>query len=147
VENEEPPEPKAVDEPPPVNIATGIKGDGPPDGFGIRGGGDTRPGGAGTGGTSQRSRWGAYASQVQNRIQGALRENRRTRSASLRVEVRIWPDATGRVTRATLAGTTGDAALDTALRDEVLTGMQLTSPPPQDMPLPIIMRLTVRRPN
>jgi len=61
--------------------------------------------------------------------------------------VRIWPDNTGRITRATLASSTGDAALDAALRDDVLSGLQLSEPPPADMPLPIVMQLTAKKPS
>ncbi|MFZ3375433.1 MAG: energy transducer TonB, partial [Chthoniobacterales bacterium] len=73
--------------------------------------------------------------------------NRKTRSASLNVNVRVWPDATGRINRAQLAGSTGDSTLDSALRDEVLTGLQLQEPPPEGMPAPITLRLTARRPH
>ena len=134
---EEPPE--APDEPP---VGTDIKGDGKGDGFGLRG-----PGGTGlgrTGGTG--SKYGAYAAKVQSRIADALRTNSRTRNASLSVQVRVWPDSTGRITRAQLAGSTGDSALDAAIRNDVLTGLQLSEPPPEDMPRPISLRLTARRP-
>lgn len=77
----------------------------------------------------------------------ALGKNRRTRSASLSVKVRIWADATGRITRASLSGSTGDPATDKAIENEILTGLQLQEPPPDDMPMPIVMRITAKRPN
>lgn len=133
-------EAKPKDEP---ALGTNIKGDGSSDGFGLSGSGNGRLGGTGTrGGT----KWASYAGQVQARIEEALRRNRRTRSASLSVNVRVWPDASGRIARAQLAGTTGDTALDATLRDEVLTGLQLAQPPPADMPSPIVLRLAARRP-
>jgi protein TonB len=147
IENEPKPEAKA-DEPPPADLATGIKGDGPPDGFGLSGrGGSGGSGGAGSGSAQARSRWGWYAGQVQSRISQAVREHRTTRAANLRAEVKVWADATGRITRANLVTSTGDAALDAALRDEVLAGLQLSEPPPQGMPMPITLRVTARRPN
>ena len=95
-----------------------------------------------------KTKWGWYASQVQTRIGDAMRKNPRTRKASARIEVRIWADAaTGRVTRAALVSSTGDTAMDAAIRDEVLTGLQLDQPPPEGMPMPIVMRVTARRPN
>jgi TonB family protein len=97
--------------------------------------------------TNNKSKFGGYAAQVQARITDALRNNPRTRMASMKIEVRIWADSTGRVTRATLGSSTGDSALDTAIRDEVLNGLQLSQPPPSDMPMPIVMRLSARRPN
>ena len=127
------------DEPP---LGTNIKGDGH-DSFGLGSGpGNGRIGPAGNG-----SKWGWYASQVSSRIQAALQQNRKTRSASMSVNVRVWPDSTGRITRAQLAGSTGDAALDNALRDEVLTGLQLQEPPPAGMPAPIVLRVAAHRPH
>lgn len=147
---DEPP-PKA-EEPPQAPIGTGIVGNGPGDGFGLgygsgmSGGGNGMIGGSGTGGR-RGSRWGWYAGQVQNAIADALRRDRRTRSASLSVHAKIWADSSGRITRAQLASSTGDSALDGAIRNEILTGVQLQEAPPQDMPMPINLRLTARKPN
>ena len=95
-----------------------------------------------------KTKWGWYAAQVQSSITDALRKNPRTRKANVRIDVRIWADpATGRVTRAALASSTGDTALDAAIRDQVLTGLQLQQPPPEGMPMPVVMRVTARRPN
>ena len=44
-----------------------------------------------------------------------------------------------------MAGSTGDPSLDSAIRDEVLNGLQL-QPPPLGMPIPITLRLAARRP-
>ena len=96
---------------------------------------------------SGKTKWGWYASQVQARVSEALRGNARTRAASGRVEVRIWADTTGRITRAKLIGTTGDSAIDRAIEGEALTGLRLSEPPPDGMPMPIVMRVTARRPN
>lgn len=123
-------------------LGTGIKGDGP-DSFGL----NNKPGNGRLGADSGRgTKWAWYAGQVQTRIQQALQRNRKTRSASLSVQVRVWPDAGGRINRAQLASSTGDPLLDTAIRDEVLTGLQLEQPPPADMPAPITLRLAARRP-
>lgn len=103
--------------------------------------------GNGNRGPSIKARWYAYAGQVQTRIADALRNNRRTRNANVRLEVRVWPDSTGRITRAQLATSTGDSALDSVIKNEVLTGLQLQEPPPQGMPMPIVLRVTARRPN
>ena len=138
--------PKPADEPP-APIATGIQGDGPPDGFGLAG---TRGGTGGTGrglggsGTAA-SRWGWYAAKVQNSVGEALRRNPRTREAVLNERVRIWPDSAGRIARAKLADSTGDAALDSAIT-AALIGVPLPEPPPPDMPVPIVLRLSARRP-
>ena len=130
-------------EAPPENepLGTGIKGNGP-DSFGL----SNKPGSGRIGGEGGKgTKWSWYANQVQSRVQ-ALQRNRKTRSASVSVNVRIWPDANGRINRAQLANSTGDPLLDAAIRDEVLTGLQLDQPPPIDMPAPITLRLAARRP-
>lgn len=139
--HEEAPKPKA--EAPAPTLGTGLKGDGP----GLSGLGATGNGGGFGGGKSGGggSKWGFYAAKVQSRVGDALRNNKTTKSSSLKVQVRIWPDpTTGKVLRAKLDGSTGDRSLDAALQNEVLTGLQL-EPPPQGMPLPIVMRLTAQR--
>lgn len=138
IKEEQPQPAPPKDEPP---LGTGIKGDGP-DGFGLGGGaGNGRIGGTTSGG----SKWGWYASQVQGQVAEAMQRNRKTRSATLNVIVKVWPDSTGRVERARMASSTGDPSLDNAVRDEVLNGLQL-QPPPPGMPLPITLRLLARRP-
>lgn len=135
---DQPPEPP--DAPP---LGTNIQGDGKGDAFGLNKSGNGRIGGN----NSTATKFGYYAGQVQSRVQDAMQRNPKTRAADLRVQVRIWPDKSGRVTRAELAGSTGDPAVDAALRNEVLVGLQLSQPPPDGMPLPIVMRLTARRPR
>jgi len=87
----------------------------------------------------------AYAGQVKSRIEQALKGNPRTRKAAMTIEVRVWPDSTGVISRATLANSTGDKELDDIIRNQVLTGLQISQPPPEGMPTPIIMRITARR--
>jgi len=136
-------------EPDPAPMGTNIQGDGAPDAFGLaKGGGGGMIGGSGTGrGGPGGSKFGSYAGQVQSRVVDALRNHKKTRAAALNVKVRVWADPTGRITRATLAGTSGDAALDRTIRDEILTGLQLQTPPPDGMPMPIVMRISATRPN
>ena len=138
VEEEAPPDPTPV-------VDTALKGPGAgaiPIAAGTRGFGGPR-----NTGPSMKARWAAYASHVQTRIADALRSNRRTRNANARVVVRIWTDSTGRVTRATLGDSTGEKAVDDAIEREVLPGLQLREAPPQGMPMPIVLRVTARRPN
>jgi periplasmic protein TonB len=145
---EKPPEPKPVDEPPPT-LGTNIKGDGPGSipGLGTRGD-NSRIGGNGTGSGRGGGKWDGFARQVQSRIADAVRNNPKTRAVSIRsLQIRIWVDATGRITRAKLMGSTGDSALDSALQNEVLNGLQLKEPPPPGMPSPIVLRISSRRPT
>ena len=139
IKEEAPKEAPPKDEPP---LGTGIKGPGS-DSFGL----GSNPGNGRIGGGGDGSKWGWYASQVQSRVQQALQQNRKTRTASMSINVRIWPDPNGRISRAQLAGSTGDSSLDSALRDEVLSGLQLSEPPPAGMPAPITLRVTAKRPR
>lgn len=115
-----------------------------------RTGGGALIGGTGTGGTGAgragAGRWGLFAGRVQSRVGRALAADETTRGAAVNVTARIWADAAGRVTRAVLIGSTGDAAVDAALRDRVLVGLDLGEAPPADMPMPIVMRIIGRRP-
>lgn len=139
--------PEPVADPAPAPMGTNIQGDGP-DAFGLaKGGGGGMIGGSGRGKGGAGSKFGTYAGQVQSRVVEALRNHKKTRSAALTVKVRVWADSTGRITRATIGGTSGDAKVDSAIRDEILTGLQLQSPPPEGMPMPIVMRISATRPN
>lgn len=141
------PEAKPEEAPAPSeqSMGTGIKGDGPADGFGLSGSGNGMTIGGGGGGRGG-SRWGWYAGQVQTKIEEALRQNPRTRNASLRVVLRIWPDATGRIRRVELNGSTGDPSIDDLIKNDILIGFQFPEPPPADMRMPIVLRVTARRP-
>ena len=128
-------------------LGTSIQGDGSADAFGLRAGNGFSGIIGGTGKNASRgsgSRWGWYASQVQHTISQALEGNNHTRNADFRVVARIWSDRTGRITRARLASSTGDGALDNAITNEVLAGLVLQEPPPDGMPMPIVLRLVAR---
>jgi outer membrane biosynthesis protein TonB len=129
------------------SLGTNIAGNGPPDGFGLSGNSGRSPGSLGGSGRSAASRFGWYANQVVRSVGDALRQNPRTRNASFDIKVRIWADVVGRVTRVKLMETTGDVAVDAAISNQVLNGFQLPDAPPAGMPMPIVMRLTARRPD
>jgi TonB family protein len=127
-------------------MGTNIEGPGN-DGFGLaKGGGGGLIGGTGGGG-KKGSKYGAYGAQVQSSVVQALRSHKKTKSAAMNVTARIWLDASGRVTRATLSGSSGDPGTDAAIREEILTGLKFQAPPPDGMPMPIVMRLKATRPN
>jgi outer membrane biosynthesis protein TonB len=136
----DPPKPK--DEAPPT-LGTNLKGDGA-DAFGLSGNGN---GGMVGGGGNGNGQWTAYGEQVKSAITSALGGNPQTRAAKFRLDVRVWADATGRITRAALASSTGDSALDNVIQNQVLDGLRLPQSPPAGMPMPIHLRLTALRPN
>ncbi|MEQ1853884.1 MAG: TonB C-terminal domain-containing protein, partial [Chthoniobacteraceae bacterium] len=140
-------EEKPVEKPDPAPaISTNIKGNGP-DTFGLAPVG-SGPGLGGLGSGRRGSKFGWYAAGVQTKIRDEMAKNRKTRTAKFNgLEVRIWVDANGRINRAELKNSTRDAAVDTALRSEVLTGLTLKEPPPPDMPMPITLRISAQRQN
>lgn len=134
----------ANDEPPPGPLGLDQDAQGPGDQFNLVG----RPGGRGLlGGGGGGSRWGWYASIVQQQIESALRANAKTRNVVMQVQIRLWADGSGRVTRVQLVSSTGDPEIDAAIRGEVLAGITLREPPPNDMPMPMVARITARRPS
>ncbi|WP_315784749.1 MULTISPECIES: TonB C-terminal domain-containing protein [unclassified Bradyrhizobium] len=135
----------AKDDQPPGPLSLDAKATGPGDLFGLGGKPGGNPyGGAGGGGSS---RWGWYASIIQQQIEAALRANEKTKKAVIRVQISLWADSSGRVSRVQLLSSTGDAELDQALRDDVLGNLTLRQPPPKDMPMPIVTRVTASRPS
>ena len=140
---EEAPKEKAPDAPAPLGTSITGPGGGQDLGLGSGLGGGGGYGSGGGGGT----KYGWYASEVQSRIADAMRSNPTTRKASMNIIVRIWPDSTGRITKARLGGTTGDPAWTQTIQNDILTGLQLQDPPPADMPLPIVMRVSAQRPQ
>jgi periplasmic protein TonB len=129
----------------PAPLGTSITGPGGGADLGL-GSGLGSGGGWGNGGGGG-SKYGWYASEVQNGVADALRSNPKTRKASMNVVVRIWADASGHVTKVRLAGTTGDTPLDNAIQGDVLGSLQFKDAPPADMPMPIVMRLSAQRPH
>ena len=61
------------------------------------------------------------------------------------LQVRIWSDSDGHITRAQLDGTTGNSTVDDALKNQILVGFQLPEAPPVGMPMPIHMRISARK--
>ena len=97
-------------------------------------------------GSGRRSgKWDHYAVSVQKTIAETLRHNSGVRHATFSLQVRVWADPTGRITRAALAGSSGDPAVDNAIKNNALAGLQLPEPPPADMPMPITMRISARK--
>ncbi|MCD8481680.1 MAG: hypothetical protein LR015_02755, partial [Verrucomicrobia bacterium] len=120
-------------------------GDGPPDAFGL-GAAVSRTIGGTRSGTGNPV-WNRFAQTVQGNISEAIRRDPRFRNANLSLEVRVWADETGQITRAHLNNTGMNPDLENILREEILTGLRLTAVPPEDLPMPVVMRVNIRRPN
>ncbi|MCA6124962.1 TonB C-terminal domain-containing protein [Bradyrhizobium sp. WSM 1704] len=150
---EEKPVDKPKDEPakeakndePPGPLSLDAKATGPGDLFNLGG----KPGGSpyGGGGGGGGSRWGWYATIVTSQIEAAIRANPKTRNMTTQIQVRLWADSSGRISRVVLTPSTGNAEIDAALRNEVIGSLTLREPPPKDMPMPVVTRVTARRPS
>jgi len=142
VDKDEPPEETAAADPQDDGLSTNNIGNGPDMGLraGTGNGSRNRIGGGRRGG-----KWDSFAVKVQNTIAETLRHHADTRSAAFSLKVLVWADANGRITRATPVGSSGDPAVDQAIKGQVLAGLQLPEPPPADMPMPINMRISARK--
>lgn len=141
VPDDEPPPDAPAPEAPPAGIDSNTGGKGPPIAGG--GGGGNRIGGSGRKGGG--SKWGYYAAKVQTTIKEALAGNASTQKATFSMQVRVWADSTGRITKAVLVGSSGNPAVDQAIRNQVLIGLQLPEAPPAGMPMPITLRMSARK--
>jgi TonB family protein len=144
VEENEPPPEAAPEAPPSEDLGTNITGGSGPD-MGLTRGGGNGNGRIGGTGSKGGSKWGYYAAQIQSTVADALRRNSSTKSASFSMQVRVWADANGRITRASLVGSSGNPAVDAAIKNQILTGLQLPQAPPAGMPMPINLRITARK--
>ncbi len=130
--------------PPPAAPATSLVGNGPPTGLSAGAGGRGNAARVNTADMQKRKRdW--YAGQMARRIDEAVRRSSKLSKSAMNVEVRVWPDATGRITKAALSSSTGDQGIDSALT-EVLTGVQMPEPPPAGMPAYVKLKLVAKRP-
>ena len=137
--DQQPPKPT----PSPSPAAPGPKASGPPSDEGIGGGGG---GGNGDIGGDGGTVFGYYAGQVGDQVRSVLSSNPKTSKASFKVRIHIWADSTGRITRVSLSRSDDDPSVDAAIKGDVLIG-QMVPPPPQGMPMPIVMSLDGKRPN
>ena len=72
-------------------------------------------------------------------VQEALSHDDKLRYGHFLVELQMWLDRLGRVTRIQLITSSGDAATDSAVT-RTLSGLSLGEPPPDAMPQPIRLR-------
>ena len=142
------PTPKTSDEPPPAeNLGVDAAGSGAGDSFGLegrKGGRDiTTIGETGNGGGG-RAKFAFFTNMVQAHLQEELSRNKKLRSADYKAIVRIWFGVNGKVNRAELVGTTGNAEVDSTLTTALAEISPLSAAPPSDMPQPLKLRLTSR---
>ena len=135
---------EAKNDEPPGPLSLDAKATGPGDLFNLGGKEGGSPYGGGSGGGS---RWGWYSTNVTTQIEAAIRSNPKTRNMTAQIQVKLWADNSGRVSRVVVTPSTGDAEVDAALRNEVIGSLTLREPPPKDMPMPVVTRVIARRPT
>ncbi|HVC59318.1 MAG TPA: TonB family protein [Acetobacteraceae bacterium] len=124
---------------PPASPLTAEAGTGPnPYGLQVGNGSGDVIGGAGGGGGSEG--WQLYAGTIRSQVQGVLRQDDKTRFGRWQVAVKIWLSATGTVIRADIVNSSGDPAVDSAIRRD-LDGLGVGQAPPQGMPQPVHLRI------
>jgi protein TonB len=135
------PEPQPAEAAPaPLNVGEGAAG-----GIDVGGtrGAPTLPG-SGRGGNP----WGWYDALLNeaanDAYQKALARHEALKNKRYKVIVKVWIDAGGRVSRAELAESTGDASADEILKDALRDMRALREGPPADMPQPVKVRVTSR---
>lgn len=129
--------------PSPSHVGTSIHGNGP-NAFDLSGtpGGMGFGNGEGGGGSALSYFEGIISAQIRD----ALQKNPVTRKASAGLQIYLWVDASGTVTRVRLVKSSEDPKLDDAVTNQVLSGLRLTQLPPAGTPMPIQIALTGEQP-
>ncbi len=82
-----------------------------------------------------------YATQLKGELQRYLSKNKDLRQQAYKVEVHVWVNASGNMVRHELLGSTGNTDVDQAIRQAMNQMGAFTSSPPDNMPMPIRLRL------
>jgi protein TonB len=134
-------EPKVADEAPaPGPLGLDAPGSGPGDGFGLAarpGGRDITLGGGGGG-----LGFSMFANGAARHIAQELARVEQLRHVEYRVEVRVWIAKDGRIERAEMAGSSGDARTDALIREGLSRMTALRGPVPEGLPQPLRVRVT-----
>jgi protein TonB len=137
-----PDEPKPMPQaPPPGPIGVDAQGTGPGDSFGLAG----RPGGRdiiGSGGGGGGLSLGLFGSSTARHIAQELARDPRLKSASYKVELRVWLSKDGRFERGEIVHGSGDAEIDRLIREGLRQVGALQTAVPQNLPQPLRIRVT-----
>ncbi len=87
---------------------------------------------------------GMFAARLQRHLQDQLNRSRKLREADYRVGLRLWLRRDGSVERVELAQSTGNEDLDQQLREAILQAGAMREPPPDNLSMPLRIRVTAR---
>jgi protein TonB len=139
-EPEQPTPETPSDEPPPSDqLGLDAEGGAGGDSFGLvghKGGRDLLASGG------DRFAW--YAGVLKDDLLSFLSDHPDIRQRAYSVNIRLWLDGKGAVTRVTLSSSTGDNALDRELQKLLGSLDKVAEAPPADMPQPVQIRLVSR---
>ncbi len=133
------PTPELADAPPAEQLGIDAEGGAGGDGFGLlarKGGRDLLA----TGGSA----FAWYTGLLKNEILERLQNDKRVRSSSYKVTVRIWLKPDGSVEKVKLAGSTGDRELDSTIELALARLERLPQAPPLEMPQPVSLQIVSR---
>jgi protein TonB len=108
-------------------------------------GGPTGSGNGGSGNSAaERLAANSYAQAATRALNDYLLREKNLRLADYRLQINVWLQADGRMQRAELVGSSGDAQLDAALREALQRFPGLAMPLPERMPQPMRLRVSNR---
>jgi len=82
-----------------------------------------------------------YATSIKGELQRFLARNKELRQRAYRVDVQLWVGRDGALSRYELMGSTGDTDVDDLIRQSLSTLGNFSQGLPEQMPLPIRLRL------
>jgi periplasmic protein TonB len=82
-----------------------------------------------------------YSTQIKGELQRYLNKNKDLKQQAYKIKVDVWVNASGAVFKHKLLGSTGDADMDEAINQAIKQMEAFSSPPPDNMPMPINLRL------
>lgn len=141
-----PPEPQQAEAAPAgQDLGVDAAGTGNGDSFGLVG----KPGGTditkiGGGGGADRNQFAFFANRLQQHFSEQFNRQEKLKSRDYRVVIKIWLETDGRLQRYELAGSSGSAETDSAIRLALAQMAPMSDPPPENLPQPVRLRMTSR---
>jgi protein TonB len=138
---DEPPEQSADDAPPPgEDLGVDADGGAGGDAFRLIG----RKGGRDLLGSGGGSEYAWYANALQQDIADLLSDNNKIRQSRYIIEVQLWFEQNGKVKKAKLTKSSGDAAMDKSIQLALNEMGSLREKPPEGIPQPVRLRIESR---